>query len=992
MLSDDELVASINFVFNPKAKSNCLKKLLIQMAQINFEKFVDYCNNHIKGDEKGEAQLFLDHFFQVMGYADGLKGAGAECEFRIRNVQKGSTVFADLVWKPKVLIEMKKRETDLSLHYQQAFDYWVRLTPNRPKYVILCNFDEFWIYDFDIEVYEPLEKVELQKINTRKSAFSFLFPRPEKPLFDYNKENVTEKAAYYISSVYRSIVKRGIPQENALKYCLQMVLTMFAEDVGLLPDQIFTRLIRELLDDPVDDFDRVTRSYDVISGLFIAMNTKGVTPGGMYQGVDYFNGGLFDQIYPIELTNNELRSINVAASSNWKHVNPAIFGSIFEAALDGKERHKLGAHFTHEIDIKKIIVPVIVKPWIEKIENATSLDDYYLLIDELAGFKVLDPACGSGNFLFIAYKEMKLLEKRLLKLIRENSVKPADAKRLIQFLLNYKYVSIDQFYGIDVKLFAVELAKVTLMIAKELIWLEAKEDHDNKFPALPLDNLDQNILCMDALLGENGEEATWPEVDAIVGNPPYQSKNKMQKEFGVEYLNTLRNTYPEIPGRADFCVYWFYKAHKHLKPGGFAGLVGTNTIRQNYSRMGSLDYIVKNGGTIVDAVSSQDWSGDAAVYVSLVSWTKGDYVNDKTLWAYDTENQLHGHTLQNINSSLSLKTDVTSAHILSCNRNPKKVFQGQTHGHEGFLVSKDRGLGLIKENPEYSEVLKPFLIADELLAKKGSQPERFVIDFTGKDLIEASKYKKVLDLIETKVLPEIKEKADLERRGEIKPNGREVWLNKWWWLWRRREEMIESIKPLHRYITCARVTKRPIFEFVSSEINPNDALMVFAFDDDYSFGVISSMVHWEWFREKCSTLKGDWRYTTESVWDTFPWPQHPTTEQVLQVAEAARNLRMARKEIMVRNNLTYRELYRLLEKPGKHHLKDLHHSLDVAVLAAYGFNQHDDLLQQLLDLNDDIFEKESNGLEVQGPGIPKDSLSKNDLVSADCILFDPRIQ
>lgn len=528
------------------------------------------------------------------------------------------------------------------------------------------------------------------------------------------------------------------------------------------------------------------------------------------------------------------------------------------------------------------------------------------------------------------------------------------------------------------------------MIAKELSWLEANEAHDNKYTALPLDNLDQNIVCCDALITIDGSQMSWPEADAIIGNPPYQSKNKMQKEFGIEYLNKLRSAYPDVPGRADFCVYWFYKAHQSLKQNCFAGLVGTNTIRQNYSREGSLDYIVKNDGTIIDAVSSEKWSGDAVVFVSIVNWKKGLFGQEKYLWYYDDFSVLQSHVTNYINSSLSLKIDVTSALKIIINTEPKNVFQGQTHGNEGFLLHKIKAMQLIKEDSTYSAVLKPYLIANELIGNFKSQPERFVIDFTRLNLIEASKYKKLLVLVEREVLPEIKIKAEQEKQGLIKANGREAWLNTWWLLWRRREEMVTSIAKIDRYISCARVTKRPIFEFVSSRINPNDALMVFAYDDDYSFGIITSILHWIWFTEKCSTLKGDFRYTTESVWDTFPWPQNVSSSQIENVAKAAMELRNARNYYMQQNKLSLRDLYRTLEKPGKNPIKDLNQNLNKTVIDAYGFEPEKDLLQQLLDLNLSIHQKEVNNIEVQGPGIPKHYKDISKLVSDDCVQFDPQ--
>ena len=246
--------------------------------------------------------------------------------------------------------------------------------------------------------------------------------------------------------------------------------------------------------------------------------------------------------------------LDVAADKNWKAVNPAIFGTIFEHGLDKAERHMLGAHYTHETDILKVVVPVLVKPWRQRIEAADTAEELYDTLRALRRYRVLDPACGSGNFLFVAFKEMKLLERSLLARLRALSTAPADRQALADFIRTEPAVSTRQFYGLDVKPFAVELAKVTLMIAKELTVLDATEGDDQQ-AALPLDNLDANIVCADALLLPDGQPRPWPVVDVIIGNPPYQSKNKMQQEFGAAYMNQLRAAYPAISGKADFCVY-----------------------------------------------------------------------------------------------------------------------------------------------------------------------------------------------------------------------------------------------------------------------------------------------------------------------------------------------------------------------------------------------------------------------------------------------------
>jgi hypothetical protein len=951
--------------------------------------FVDYCHRHIKGDEKGEAQIFMDRFFTALGYPEGLKGAGAECEFRVRDTKKKTTSFGDLVWKKRVLIEMKKKDENLAIHLQQATDYWFKLAGDRPQYIILCNFDEFWIYDFNIKVFDPVDVVKLTDLPSRREAFGFMLPTPVTPVFGKDKEDVTENAAKQVAAMYRSMIKRRIKNDEALHYALQCIVSLFAEDVGLLPDKIFSRIIEECIQ-------KKASPYDLIGGLFNEMNKPGITPAGYYKGVDYFNGGLFKEIKAIELTSYEIDMLEGSANKNWRHVNPAIFGSFFEGNLDKDLRHELGAHYTHEIDIKKIVNPVIVQPWMQRIEAAETIDDCFQLLTELTQYKVLDPACGSGNFLFVAFREMKLLERKLFALILEKS-KPTDKNKYHTFLNTYPFVNTQQFYGIDLNPTAVEIAKVTLMVAKELSILEKDHTYDNKFSPLPLDNLDENIICADALLNDDGTQRQWPEVDAIIGNPPFQSKNKMQQEFGVEYMNKLRLAYAEVPGRADFCVYWFYKAHLQLKPNAFAGLVGTNTIRQNYSREGSLDYIVHHGGEIFNAVSSQDWSGDAAVFVSIANWKKGKYDGDKVLYFYDGK-ELKSVKQPIINSSLSLETDVTEAKVLETNRNPKRVFQGQTHGHEGFLLEKSAALKTLKKHPKYAEVLKPFLIGDELVAALDAQPSRFVIDFTLMDVMKAATYKELFQRVEMMVLPDRKEKGEaqekenkkvLKANPKAKVNKHHInFLNNWWKLSYGREDMLKVISNSKRYISCPQVTKRPIFEFVSTEINPNAALMVFSLDDFYSFGIIQSKIHWGWFEEKCSTMKGDSRYTTDSVWDTFPWPQSPTQKQVEKVAEAAMKLHSERTKTLKEHNMSLRDLYRLLEQPGKNPIRDLHAALDKAAMEAYGFDEKKDLLSQLLALNLQVATKEEKKEKVQAPGWPEQYKGKEKFVTDDCVKFE----
>ena len=301
-------------------------------------------------------------------------------------------------------------------------------------------------------------------------------------------------------------------------------------------------------------------------------------------------------------------------------------------------------------------------------------------------------------------------------------------------------ISPRQFFGLDVNENAVETAKVTLMLARRLAARSAHEfwdAHAGVLPGgdthalqfekdLPLDNLDDNIRCADALF------TPWPECEAIIGNPPFLDARQITMLHGAEYSKRIRAAFPDVPGRADFCVHWLRKAHEVLKPGCRAGLVGTNTIRQNYSREGGLDYIVKHGGTIVEAVSSQPWSGEAAVHVSIVNWVKGKDAGPKMLFrltGQDREGPWQKETVEHINSSLSFVTDVAAAVPLRTNQNPKPCFEGQQPGHDGFRLSGTEREQLLVKEPEAADVISPYLNGDELLGSEYKHAPRFIVDF-----------------------------------------------------------------------------------------------------------------------------------------------------------------------------------------------------------------------------------------------------------------------
>ncbi|MFN7713927.1 MAG: DNA methyltransferase, partial [Pseudanabaenaceae cyanobacterium] len=763
----------------------------------NLTDFVAFVKANITGREKSEAQIFLDRFFQAFGRAGALE-AGARYEKVIKSGSKsGKTGFADLVWEGRILIEMTSRGVNLRDReiWEQGGRYYLRLKKDqRPRYVMFCNFDEFHIYDFDNQSDEPVDIIHLDELPQRDSSFGFMRGSKVTPLFRNNQTEITEKAARRLGDLYHALIERGrnhkwrdYSESQAQRFVLQCVLAMFAEDLGLLPDSLFTRCVKDCIED------KKLSSFDILGGLFKAMNEPGITPAGRYKGVEYFNGGLFKEIHGIELESGELTILETAAGADWSRVRPSIFGNIFEGAFQSdegkKKRHAHGIHFTSEGDIKRIVLPTIADYWRHRINGAASLKELQALHQELSEYKILDPACGSGNFLYVAYQELKSVEFDLLQRLQG-----LDPSRGYMSL-----VTPQQFFGMDINSFAVELAKVTLMIGRSM----AIRKLNLPEPSLPLDTLDQNIICADALFTD------WVKADAIIGNPPFLGGYRMRIELGDEYAEKVFARFPEVKGKVDFCSYWFRIAHDTLKNNGRAGLVGTNTISQVTTRKAGLDYICENGGFIYDAVSTQVWSGEAKVHVSIVNWCYQQPEN------FYLDNQI----VNSINSGLTSDVSISSVTQIAANLNIS--FKGVQPTGKGFIVSESQVNEWIKIDSKNSNVLKPLLDAMDLTKNPDCAASRWIIDFNDMSLEDASDYKLPFTHIKQTVKPE----RDKNRRDITRLN--------WWQYGEKRPAMREAISSLSQYFVVPRVSKWIVFIPTSPQYLPNDSLTIIASDDFY---------------------------------------------------------------------------------------------------------------------------------------------------------------
>jgi hypothetical protein len=811
-----------------------------------------------QGTERSEAQTFCNEL--LASYGTDRK---AVARFEERTGEGG---FIDLIWPEVCLVEMKRPSEAgrLEVHREQALRYWMEVSKQAgesglkaPEWIVICAFERFEVLDPDAGWDRPVDSFPLAELPERLNSLKFL--AEEEPYFRSSQADLSREAVVALTDLYARLRDRRASDLDTLRvFVLQVVWAMFAEDLGLIQNNVLSRVLEGLIKDSSRS------SADELGQLFRYLSEREPRPakGSMYEGTPFANGGLFTRASQVHLETEELETLLRTCNLNWRQVEPAIFGAILQGTLGRDKQWALGAHYTAEADIMKVVKPTVIEPWSARIESLASAAEAESAWRDLMSYVVLDPACGSGNFLYVAYREIRRLELRLRERLAElRSAEGMAAQEEMEFF------PITNMRGFEIEVFAAELARVTLWMGHKLAAEEMRE-HGLSEPTLPLVNL-SGIRRAHALRTE------WPEADAIIGNPPYHGSQRLRSEVGPEEVDFLKHEFGV--GVKDYAVYWFRKAHERLKPGGRAGLVATNSVTQNRNRTPSLEWIVDNSGVITDAISTQDWTGEAAVDVSIVNWVK-DPEGPPDHFVLD------GVEVDGITASLLPEgTDVSQAGQLSANKG--FAFQGPIPVGQGFLLDEDEAQELLRrDDAEYRAVVRPYLVGRDIAERPEQQPSRWIIDFGTRSLEEAEAWPAALAVVEERVKPE-REK-----------NRRKVRREKWWLLGELVPAMRAALAPLDRYIGGTATGKRFFFCWVDSWTCPSNAMNVFAFEDDYSMGVLLSSAHREWAVVQSSTLEDRLRYTPTSAFETFPWPQPEDAERV-RIGEASSALMARRNEL-----------------------------------------------------------------------------------------------
>ena len=896
-----------------------------------------------------------------------------------RGVRKdtGGAGWAD-VWKRHCFAwEYKGKHADLDAAFNQLRQYALAL--ENPPLLIVSDMARFRIrtnWTNSVSLTHEFGLDDLTDAATR-DKLKWAMSDPERLRPGESRQALTERAAATIAVLAQSLRERGHEPQAVAHFVNRLVFCMFAEDVGLLPADMFTRMLQQARRQP-GEFANMART------LFGAMVTGGLVG---FETVAWFNGGLFDDDAALPLEKSEIETTLEAAALDWSEIDPSILGTLFERGLDPGKRSQLGAHYTDRDKIMRIVEPVAVRPWLAEWEAAKSeitgrLDRaaaaksqsaksqhrgqaerrLRAFLERLREFTVLDPACGSGNFLYLALHALKDLEHRV----------QLEAEAM-GFQRAFPVVGPANVRGIEINAYAAELARVSVWIG-EIQWMRRNGFNESRDPILkPL----ETIECRDAILTPEGREPEWPAADAIIGNPPFLGGKLLNTHLGEDYISRIFKVYAgRVPAEADLVCYWFVKAGEHVDAlrAKRVGLVSTNSIRGGANRRALQTAI--EGLSIFEAWSDEPWVVDgAAVRVSMVCFARPEDGSAP-------ERRLDGELVDAIHADLTARrgragVDLTGVRRLY--RNFGVAFMGDTKGGP-FDVPGEQAREWLREPANLngrpnSDVLGPWMNGMDVTRRPS---DKWIVDF-GWSMVqeEAAFYEAPFQHAKDRVYP------------KRQTNRRESYRENWWRHAESRQGMWRALDGLSRYIATPTVAKHRLFAWLDARICPDHQLIVIARDDDVTFGILHSRFHEVWSLRLGTSLEDRPRYTPTTTFETFPFPEglSPDTPasnytddpQATAIAEAARRLVSLRdrwlnppelvewvdepvsgypKRPVARNEAAETELKKRtltnLYNARPQWLIDAHVALDAAVAVAYGWDTRiaeDDALRELLVLN-----------------------------------------
>jgi len=853
----------------------------------------------------------------------------------------GHDGFADVWKRERFAWEYKGKRKDLKAAYLQLVGYKDAL--ENPPLLVVSDLERIEVRTNFTNLSPKLYVVTLDDLAAADPSEALrilraVFDDPEalRPLFD--RAQLTEAAARHFAELAGALHGRDHAPTAVAHFLDKLLFCLFAEDTGLLPKGLLSRLADATRAKPAD-------FAGALGQLFGTM----ASGGGMFgvERIDWFNGGLFDSAEVLTLTTPEIGLLVEVGHLDWSRIEPAIFGTLFERGLDPDQRTQLGAHYTSRDDIWRLVEPVVIRPLRrefvamqirvteltlrrdaskKKGPDPEALRLFGAFLDRLRAVRILDPACGSGNFLYIALQALKDLE---LEAIQWGSL-------VLRIAQQFPGVGPEAVLGIEINPYAAELARVTIWIG-EIQWMLGHGFAYRRDPILrPLDSIETKDALLDLTDATKPREADWPAAEFIVGNPPFLGAKLLRRGLGNDYVEVLFSVFRDrVPGMADLCAYWHEKARATIAGGATrrVGLLATQGIRGGGSRR--VLQRIQETGAIFFARADDPWvlSG-ANVHISFVGQDDGS----------DTERELDGRPVARINPDLTSGLDVTVARRLPENR--AIAFIADVKGGHFDVDGATADDLLHSPNPDgrsNRDVVRPWVNGQDVT---GRPRGRWIVDF-GLDMpaAEAALYEAPFEYVRLHVKPA----RDATRRDRYR--------ERWWLHSEAIPGMRKAFTHLGRYIATPELSKHRLFVWLPTDTLPDHQLVVVCRDDDYMLGVLHSRVHELWALAQGTQLETRPRYTPTTTFETFPFPR-PVEEQRQTIAALAQRLVELRDGWLNPPGLSGDELApRTLtnlynERPTW--LANAHAELDRAVLDAYGWPadlDDDGILERLLALN-----------------------------------------
>jgi hypothetical protein len=862
----------------------------------------DYAADH---SESAEAKTFWDGFFQIFGVS---RKRVASFEARVKK-QDGQDGYIDLLWKGILLIEHKSRGKNLDRAYAQALDYFPGIKDrDLPRYILVSDFARFRLYDLEAGTQAEFP---LEELYQHVRLFGFIAGYQTTVYREQDPVNI--QAAERMGQLHDQFKAMGYEGHALEVYLVRLLFCLFAEDTSLFERRQFQDLIEQRT---AED------GHDVahwLANLFQTLNTpvekRLKKLDEQSAAFPYVNGSLFVEPLLIAAFDRGMRQLLLdCCALDWSRISPAIFGSLFQSVMDSQLRRNLGAHYTSELNILKVIGPLFLDELRSEFERIKpqprKLAEFH---QRLAGLKFLDPACGCGNFLVIAYRELRQLELEVLRVLHKNA--GTASLDVAQFTI---LCDVDQFYGIEIEEFPAQIAQTALWLMDHQMNLRVSEEFGRYFVRLPLQK-SATIVHGNALRIDWREIVKPADLNYIFGNPPFGGK----KEQSASQKQEMTRIFSDVPraGVLDFVTAWYRKAVDFMadNPVIKTAFVSTNSITQG-EQVGILwSDLLKRGLKIHFAHRAFQWTsearGKAAVHCVIIGFALHD-VEDKRIFEYEKP-QCNPH---------EIKAKVINPYLIDAptallerrsyplvNGTPEMIYGSMPIDHGNLILSNQERADLLAECPSAKKYVRQYIGGGEFI----NNIPRYCLWLIGCDLADLRLPGIIRDRIDA---------TQIYRRSSQRPQTKEL---------AKTPALFGEIRqPSTQYLLIPKVSSEnrdyiPI-GFCSPNIIASGTALIIPMATLYVFGVLQSVMHMAWIKIVGGRMEISYQYSIGIVYNNFPWPQSTTEKQQRAVETAAQAVLDARMQFP---NFSLADLYDPLAMP--HTLVKAHQKLDMAVDRAY---------------------------------------------------------